>query len=284
MCCVQSQFGHGPPAQNHGFGPGNNAQRQTIQPQRSFQPLYKPSPRQSVWPIPFATFKTQYKYDPVSGYWFHQQSGFYYVERTDLYYDRSKNAYFRVRLEPSGVAKIIPYVLPMPANPIVTHTRQLHAPMVAPPSAPTPSSVPTPPVATLPSTPAPAPPASAPAPQDASPASSTGWGWTSKPKPKAAEGVMTFKMTNRKIASKKSALEKAFGQDDDADEAVAAEVKKQMERAGRQTRWTIGRQVCAWKLKTCTQYIHTQTHMRIHVHGGHTQTEVTHQIRQRKHN
>ena len=52
-------------------------------------------------------------------------------------------------------------------------------------------------------------------------------------------------MKNRKITTNKSALEQAFGQDDDTDEAVAAEVKKQMERAGRQTRWTIGRQVYA---------------------------------------
>lgn len=58
--------------------------------------------------------------------------------------------------------------------------------------------------------------------------------------------MITFKMTTNKLTlSKKStqpALD-AFGQVEELDASVAAEVKKQMERAGRQTRWTIGRQV-----------------------------------------
>ena len=95
---------------------------------------------------------------------------------------------------------------------------------------------------------------------------------------------MTFKMKNRKITTKKSALEKAFGQDDDTDEAVAAEVKKQMERAGRQTRWTIGRQVHASEFRTYQQYRHAHTIVRMHVdYGKHPNGSRTPKIYKQKH-
>ena len=69
---------------------------------------------------------------------------------------------------------------------------------------------------------------------------------------------MNFKMTTRKLIPKKpeqAALANAFKQEEETDAAVAAEVKKQMERAGRQTRWTIGRQVAS-KVETLNMNSH----------------------------
>ena len=167
-------------------------------------------------------------------------------------------------IDHTGVAKIAPFAVPMPANLEVSHTPHylttVPAATAPTPYAPTPHFVPVAAPAPAP-TPAPAP---APAPKPAAQESNKGWGWTGRPRSKSTDGsAITFKMTSRKLSSTKkppqSALA-AFGNEEDTDDAVAAEIKRQMESAGRQTRWTIGRQVCI-AIAACILNTHT------HVHG-----------------